>query len=335
MRSRPSLAFRPRRLLAVAGLVSLGTGLLLATAAAPSAGAAASAGAATTGTSHAPVPAKPSRASIKEAAAQAKQLAAAARTVAVAHSSTTVQGPRMYNPLTGKSFPDPSTVTVTQTTNLVNQQIQVSWTNFTPSTALVYNNENVAYPVMVAECRGTDPASPADCYGAQNGGVTSTSGKYGPMNAAYATTTPQGTGLTDIDILTKEENHFLGCLSTKQCSLAIVPAQGGNFSVPPGKPPNCKDHSQDFFFGTGSAIGSESFGSAHFSCSWAQRIVVPLTFARTPNSCPFRNSAFTVAGSPMMDRAMNSWIAALCVGSHGLTIAYTSTLGEPAALGER
>ncbi len=37
MRSRPSLAFRPRRLLAVAGLVSLGTGLLLATAAAPSA----------------------------------------------------------------------------------------------------------------------------------------------------------------------------------------------------------------------------------------------------------------------------------------------------------
>src|SRR5215469_2118241 len=182
MRSRPSLAFRPRRLLAVAGLVSLGTGVLLATAAAPSAGATAGAGAATAGTSHAPVPAKPARASIKEAAAQAKQLAAAARTVAVAHSSTTVPGPRMYNPLTGTLFPDPSSVTVTQTSALVNQQVQVSWTNFTPSTSLVYNNQNVAYPVMVAQCKGTDPASPADCYSAENGGVASTSGPDGPMN---------------------------------------------------------------------------------------------------------------------------------------------------------
>jgi hypothetical protein len=335
MRSRPSLAFRPRRLLAVAGLVSLGTGLLLLTAAAPSAGAAAGAGAATAGTSrataHAATPAKPSRATVKEAAAQAKQLAAAARTVAVAHSSTTVQGPRMYNPLTGTSFTDPSTVTVTQTTQLVNQQVQVSWTNFTPSTALVYNSENVAYPVMVAECKGTDPASPADCYGAENGGVTSTSGKYGPMNAAYATTTPQGTGLTDVDILTKEENQFLGCLSTRPCSLAIVPSQGGNYST---TPPNCKDHSEDFTFGTGTAVGGISFGSQDFACSWAKRIMVPLKFARTAANCPFRNPVFSASGSPMLGRAMNSWVAALCSGSHGITIANDTTVAEPQALQE-
>src|SRR5262249_13771021 len=148
MRSRPSLAFRPRRVLAVAGLVSLGSGLLLLTIAAPSAGAAAGAGAA----SHAPAPAKPSRASTREAAGQAKQLAAAARSVAVPHSSTTVQGPHMWDPSAnggkGGVNPNPSTVTVTQTTDLVNQQVQVSWTNFTPSTAQVYNNQNVAYPVM-------------------------------------------------------------------------------------------------------------------------------------------------------------------------------------------
>jgi hypothetical protein len=160
MRSRPSLAFRPRRLLAVAGLVSLGGGLLLLTTAAPSAGATASAGAATA-VRHAPTPPKPSRASTREAAAQAKQLAAAARSVAVSHSSTTVQGPHMWDPSLNADNPNPSTVTVTQTNDLVNQQIQVSWTNFTPSTAQVYNNQNVAYPVMVAECKGTNPASPA------------------------------------------------------------------------------------------------------------------------------------------------------------------------------
>jgi len=331
MRSRPSLAFRPRRLLAVAGLVSLGTGVLLATAAAPSAGATAGAGAATAGTSHAPVPAKPSRASIKEAGAQAKQLAAAARAVAVAHSSTTAQGPRMYDPLTGKPFKDRSTATVTQTADLVNQQVQVSWTNFTPSTSLVYNNENVAYPVMVAECKGTDPASPADCYSAENGGVASTSGPDGPMNDAYATTTPQGTGLTDIQILTKPQNHFLGCLSNKPCSLAIVPAQGGNFST---TPPNCSDHTQDFNFGSGTAVGGLSFGSQDWACSWAKRIVVPLKFARTAANCPFRNPVFSASGSPMLARAMNSWVAALCEGSHGMTIANDTTVAEPQALQE-
>ena len=337
MRSRPSPTFRPRRLLAVTGLVSLGTGLLLLAAAT---GATASAGAATAGTSratapsatrHAPAPAKPTRASIKEAAAQAKQLAAAARTVAGAHSSTTVQGPQMYDPLTGKLFTDPSTVTVTQTADLVNQQIQVSWTNFTPSTAQVYNQQNVAYPLMVAECKGTDPASPADCYGAENGGVTSTSGKYGPMNAAYATTTAEGTGLADVDILTKEENQFLGCLSTRPCSLAIVPAQGGNYSV---SPPNCSDHAGDFSFGTGTAIGASSFGSQDFACSWAKRIVVPLKFARTAANCPFRNPVFSASGSPMLARAMNSWVAALCAGSHGMTIANDTTVAEPQALQE-
>src|SRR5215813_8032931 len=96
------------------------------------------------------------------------------------HSPAKKTGPHMWDPSLnhgkGGLNPNPSTVTVTQTTDLVNQQVQVSWTNFTPSTAQVYNPQNVAYPVMVTECKGTDPASPADCYGAENGGVTSTSG---------------------------------------------------------------------------------------------------------------------------------------------------------------
>jgi hypothetical protein len=350
MRSSSLPAFRPRRALAVVGLASLGAGLLMLTAAAGPAHAAASAGAGAAEASartagagaarvmspagHTRTAAKPSRATESRFEAQVKHLAAASRAV-VAGRSATVTGPSMYDPATGGTYP-PSTVTVTQTSNLVNQQVQVSWTNFTPSSGLVYNPSNVAYPVMVAECKGTNPSSPADCYAAENGGVTSTSGPFGPDNASYATTgqaTGQdgGSGLTDIDILTKLYNQFLGCEASHPCSLAIVPSQGGNYSV---TPPDCADHSKDFSFGTGYAVGAEAFGAADFSCSWAKRIVVPLTFARTSADCAFRNFAFAMAGSPMAERAVESWVAALCEGAHGTNINYDSTIAEPLALAD-
>jgi ABC-type phosphate transport system substrate-binding protein len=265
-----------------------------------------------------------------QSASQPSRSRAATSAAALGGSPTRKAGPHMYDPLTGKLFPDASTATVSQTTQLTDQMVRVSWTNFTPSTALVYNSENVAYPVMVTECKGTDPSSPADCYGAENGGVTSTSGAFGPFNDAYATTGRSGTGQTDIEILTKTENQYLGCDSTHPCSLAVVPSQGGNYSK---TPPDCADHSQDFSFGTGYAVGAEAFGAVHFSCSWAKRIVFPLSFDRTAADCPAQ-SAFSAAGSPMLARAMESWITALCAGSHGTTISYDGVTAEPQALAD-
>ena len=317
MRSSSLTAFRPRRALAVAGLLSMGAGVLMLTAVARPDHAAASVAAGSA--------AKPSPALERQFEAQARRLEAANR-AQTASTSTTVTGPNMYDPATGKPFPNASTVTVTQTTSLVNQQVQVSWTNFTPSTSLAYSSLNVAYPVMVTECKGTSPSSPADCYGAENGGVTSTSGPFGPMNDSYATTASDGTGFSDMHILTGLENQFLNCTDSSPCSLAIVPAQGGNFSK---SPPDCADHTADFVSGTGYAVGGNSFGSAYFSCSWAKRIVVPLTFARTAAFCPIRNAVFSAAGSPMAVRAMESWVAALCVGSHGMTSPTTRRSQSP------
>jgi hypothetical protein len=142
-------------------------------------------------------PPKPTRSATRQFEATVRR-----DTAGLGHSSTTVTGPHLYDPATGKPFPDPSTVTVSQTSSMVNQMVQVSWTNFTPSSSLTYQSLNTYYPVMVTECKGTSPASPADCYGAENGGVTSTSGQFGPMNDAYATTAADGTGATDIDIFT-------------------------------------------------------------------------------------------------------------------------------------
>lgn len=257
--------------------------------------------------------------------------AAATRSPASAASrgpGVTVQGPHMWDPASGKPFPAPSTATVSQTGNLVNQMVHVSWTGFTPSSTTLYDAAATNYPVMVAECRGTNPSSLTQCYGANNGGVQGASGPDGPMNTAYSTTAANGTGQLDIQVLTSLENQFLGCDQNHPCSLVVVPAQGGNVFV---TPPDCTDHSVD---AGGSAIGQLAFSTAHGQCSWLTRIVIPLKFAPTPAACPLKNARFSMAGSPMMARAMAQWLAGLCTGSHGLTIGYNSTVPEPLAISE-
>jgi len=300
MRSPSVLAFRPRRLLALAGLVSLTAGLLMLPGLTHPGGAAAAAG------------------------------AASARTAAATDCTgkgTTVTGKNLWDPSQNQPLGSASCVRVDQTRDLVNQMVQVNWANFTPSVNTPYGPSSTLYPVMIAECKGAHPSTSADCYGATNGGVTGGSGPFGPMNTAYATTAPNGTGQADILINTVVENQFLGCDQNHACSLVIVPAQGGNVLA---SPPVCKDHTQDRTF----AIGQLAFSANFNTCSWGNRLVIPLTFAPTPNVCKFKNAAFSAAGSPMLARAMNSWVSGLCLGSHGLTIQYNSQIPEPLAVAE-
>ena len=300
MRSPSVPAFRPRRVLALAGLVSLAGGLLML-----------------------PGLAHPGRAAAAADAASAR----AATATHCTGKGTTVTGQNLWDPSKNQPLPDASCVTVDQTKELVNQMVQVNWANFTPSVNTPYGPSSTLYPVMIAECKGAHPSSSADCYGATNGGVTGGSGPFGPMNTAYATTAPNGTGQADLLINTAVENQFLGCDQKHACSLVVVPAQGGDVLT---TPPACKDHSRDTTF----AIGQLAFSANFNTCSWADRLVIPLTFAPTPNVCKFKNAAFTAAGSPMLARAMNSWVSGLCLGSHGLTIQYNSQIPEPLAVAE-
>lgn len=239
---------------------------------------------------------------------------------------TTVQGPRMWDPNAGKLFAQHSTVTVSQTANLVNEMVHVSWTNFTPSSEQLYDQTATDYPVMVAECNTTHPKFWKQCYGANNGGVQGAFGPFGPMNTAYATTAANGTGELDIQILTDIENQFLGCGIRHKCSLVIVPSQGGNTLV---SPVNCHDHSLD---PGGTDLGQFAFSNQTGACSWNERIVVPLTFAAAPANCPIKNPAFAAIGSPMLLRAMNQWRAGLCAGSSPLALTFNSALTEPQAI---
>lgn len=233
-----------------------------------------------------------------------------------------VTGPRLWEPSAHKKFKYPSYVAVSLVRNLTNQVVSVSWRNFTPSSQVTYIPTATDYPVMVAECKGTHPTKQSQCFGATNGGVQGSVGQYGPQNTQYSTTARNGTGEAFIQLLTAEEAPQLGCNLGHECSLVIEPAQGGNIFTG-----NCADHSQD---AGQTAIGQVTF-TTYGTCSWRDRIIVPLKFEATPTDCPVHNPDFSVIGSPMLARAMGSWQTALCSAASPEFIQYDSAQNEPLA----
>jgi hypothetical protein len=254
----------------------------------------------------------------------------------VHYSGTTVTGQRMYVPGTKDAhYKTRSTVTVSQTTEVVNQMVRVSWTGFTPSSQETYDNTDTDYPVMIAECKGLDPTNPNDCYDATNGGEPASFGAYGPSNTTYGTTEANGTGTAEILLFTSVQNQFLNCGRSHPCSLVVVPSQGGD-SLDFAKPV-CSNHTEDV---GGTDLGQYAFGpitstafTANGYCSWAKRIVIPMYFALTPDGCPLRPANFTAGGSPMLADAMEQWQTGLCEGADGIELQYNGSLNESEARG--
>src|SRR5262249_40195120 len=107
-----------------------------------------------------------------------------------------------YNPWTGRNLPasEPPTVTISQARDLTDQDVEVSWKNFTPALDGSLHSPNpgptpkVFYPVSIFECKGTNPdfsggADPlSDCYTLAAGTANSAWGTNGPPNALLART---------------------------------------------------------------------------------------------------------------------------------------------------
>jgi hypothetical protein len=240
----------------------------------------------------------------------------------------------MYVPGTDDAhYKTRATVTVSQTKALVNQMVRVSWTGFSPSSQPTYDNTATDYPVEIAECKGLDPTSPADCYGAANGGEPASFGADGPSNTSFGTTTANGTGTADILLFTSVQNQFLNCGPTHPCSLVVIPSQGGD-SLDFSKTV-CSNHTEDV---GGTDLGQYAFGpitsspfTANGYCSWIKRIVIPLSYAPTPDGCPLRPANFTAGGSPMLADTMQQWQTGLCEGSDGIELQYNGSLNESEA----
>jgi hypothetical protein len=283
-------------------------------------------------------------------------LPGAPRSLAQARGSSrpagvTVRGPHMLNPATinpdtgkAKLYPYPSTVTVSQTNDLVNQTIQVSWTGFTPtpSAYLPYSASTTPYPVVVAECKGLKPTF-GQCFGAGGGGVANVLGS--PSNAVFTITGSDGRGVADIQIFTQIQNQQLGCSAQQACSLLVMSAQGGgqalNQQTGEFVSASCANHADDNNIqavGTPTATATTDFNPSNlpastFLCSWAKRIIIPLSFSSAAAAaCPIQNASLSIQGSPMMLRAMAQWDIALCTQANPLTVGYVPFLPEPIAI---
>ena len=226
-----------------------------------------------------------------------------ARAADPAPSGTTVAGP-----VPGAS------VTVDQTKDLVNQVVQVSWKGFKPSTS-TFLTDSTLNPVRVYQCHG-NPTSPKDCYGNTEQGLASVGDDplggipEGPSNAQDALTAPDGTGSALVEVRTSLESPLLGCSSTVPCSLVVVP----NWGDPKDPTSTANIHQIDFPF------------------AWAERVVVPISFAASSELCGTGDANFQFVGSPMMTRVIQSWQPAGCnlTGTQRFNMDYTA-LGEPDA----
>jgi hypothetical protein len=269
-----------------------------------------------------------------------------------------------WNTQTGHEVPasQPPTVTVSPTTGLVNQVVHVTWSNFTPTVSLInVNNEGVPQPapdandgqggqstngvggdplelynLAIFECRGDDPQSPVgdgnqplskDCYDVAD--LTQVQATAGAANGVIGFTSANGSGQADFYVEAGAQNSFLHCGVKSPCSLVVVPNWGGQEpvqSVLGGTlPTDCPNHASD----DGSDIDGENpladYQFLGSPCSWADRIVVPLSFAPSPADCPTTSSpAFQADGSPMMEAAIEQWQAGWCTGRSALSFGYTS-----------
>ncbi|MFF0414553.1 hypothetical protein ACFYUY_29425 [Kitasatospora sp. NPDC004745] len=278
-----------------------------------------------------------------------------------AAGSTTVTGPKVWQPASGSYGPEGS-VTVSQTGNLTNQVVQVSWSGFTPTvgrpggepvTVVQPYSDKAMYPVRIYQCRGEDPAI-TDCYGSTLYGGDRDKGfeqKFPaagnapdfPSNAVIAPTGPDGSGAASIEILTGQQAPTLGCDAQHKCSIVVEPNYGGDpldLHQEQNGVPNCDNHAIDddgfFFYAATDSVmqGVENWvtgNNANEQCAWRNHVVVPLDFAPAPADCKVQQASFSTAGLEMANRTMQQWRTGLCLGSSPMSLQYIIATGEPQA----
>ncbi|MFC5667390.1 hypothetical protein ACFP3U_31035 [Kitasatospora misakiensis] len=286
-------------------------------------------------------------------------------TGASAASSVTVTGPKVWQPAPVSAYGPNGSVTVSQTDNLTDQVVQVSWSGFTPSvsrvdghfpTAVNQRNDEVLYPVRIYQCRGADPKV-TDCYGStlfnadpakefeQPTPREGTTTPDFPSNMRIAVTGADGSGAAAIELWSKKLSPSLGCDAQHACSIVVEANYGGDpldFYQLRGGQPDCADHSVDndgfFMFTASDAIVDGTYDNPTTGnrggelCAWNNRTVIPIHFAATPDECrAAQNPDIVAAGLEMANRAMQQWITGLCLEKSPLAVQYTSAGGEPQA----
>ncbi|MGC0420279.1 hypothetical protein [Embleya sp. AB8] len=201
----------------------------------------------------------------------------------------------------GAAEPGRPTVTVSQSTNLVNQRILVKWTGFT----LAADTKSI----VVMQCKGTAPKA-RDCWAprwTENGTEVKQLDGSPPGTATKQTglpTGPDGSGQVWIQVKPALRLPELGCSDRQACSIAVfvMPAVGSTVS--------------SFHAKQGIDLGL-SYGPTDTEMDLAfaagQAAVTPLSFIPTPDACPgMEHPDLSVNGTGEFTQAGASWVFGLC-----------------------
>ena len=200
---------------------------------------------------------------------------------------------------------------------------------------------NTCYDVF-ATAANSGPANMV--WGYTSAGAIDTTTNQPPLSCETpGAGTACGTGSVQFQIETAVENSFLGCDDASPCYLVVMPDWGGDDGTGAGDPnrpsdpqgeldyaADCSDHTYD---GTLSFLGQMSFETMqywNYACAWADRFMIPLSFAPTPAQfCASTGDQFTAQGSPELEQAIQQWLPAWCSAKqNALNFNYNSGVDE-------
>ncbi|WP_439676984.1 hypothetical protein [Embleya sp. MST-111070] len=191
-------------------------------------------------------------------------------------------------------------VTVSQSTNLVNQRILVKWTGFTLAAG--------TNSIVVMQCKGTTPR-PRDCWSPTytDNGVFQQPDGNPPILATKQTGVPtraDGSGEAWLQVRPALRLPQLGCSDRQACSVVafVMPAAGSTATSFQPKP--------HIDLGVQYQITDTEMALAFAA---GQAAVTPLSFIPAPDACPgMEHPDLSVSGTGEFSQAGASWVFGLC-----------------------
>ncbi|WP_436788288.1 hypothetical protein [Yinghuangia sp. YIM S10712] len=187
------------------------------------------------------------------------------------------------------------TVTLSQSTGLVNQRLKVSWSGFVDN----------RYAVTIVQCRGVPSSTTCDGVGSLFEGHRALYGGNGASGEAWVQVRP------------KEDRPELGCAAETACVVAAIVRPDRNTSTPGNfVPANVEPVSATANIPTPADF---DFAVEAGQVAWA-----PVEFAPGASLCGAQTTALSVAGNAEHATAGRSWQGGLCRVENPLTMSVGS-----------
>ncbi|WTW93276.1 hypothetical protein OG216_07750 [Streptomycetaceae bacterium NBC_01309] len=185
-------------------------------------------------------------------------------------------------------------VTLSQSTDLVNQRIKVTWSGFMPND----------HALGIFQCRGTVPKG-SECDGVVDQEVKPETGAKGDVPGHRANVGMTGSdGEGWLQALPKSDRPYLGCDADSPCIVAVVMRPSLEATAEEFKPLNVSP--------AGASTNTPTSIDFDLALRAGQAAWAPISFAPEPENCADRGVALSLAGNAEHTMAGLSWQGGLC-----------------------